>query len=243
MSLDSLRQDIADGCRVLASRNLAPGFLGHISVRVDDDLVLVRCRGPRERGLAHTEADDVRLVRFDGSAGGPGELDGYAVPAELPLHIAVLKRRLDVTSVVHAHPVDVVVADLAGLPFVPLVGAYDIPGAVLAAGGIPVFPRSSLISTPELGDAVAGALGDRPVVVMRGHGLTSTGATVAEAVLRASSVATIAGLARAVAGAGGTPRAIPDDDLADLPDLGGGLNLDTAWRHELARITERTLAT
>ncbi|MBA2953810.1 class II aldolase/adducin family protein [Nocardioides sp. MAH-18] len=237
MSVDDLRREIADGCRVLAARGLAPGILGHISVRVDGTRLLVRCRGSRERGLAHTTADDVRLVDLDGAAGAPGELDGYAVPFELPLHTAVLRRRPDVDVVVHAHPRDVVVADLAGLPILPIVGAYDIPGAVLAAGGVPVFPRSALVSTADLGDAVADALGDRPVVVMRGHGLTATGCSVAEAVLRAQAVATLARLSLDVVTAGGELAPISVDDLAALPDLGGALNLETAWRHELARLT------
>ena len=61
------RELIATACRVLAARGLAEGFLGHISRRVDDDLVLVRCRGPRERGLAWTTPEDVRLVDLDGA--------------------------------------------------------------------------------------------------------------------------------------------------------------------------------
>jgi ribulose-5-phosphate 4-epimerase/fuculose-1-phosphate aldolase len=236
MTLDDLRREVADGCRVLAARDLAPGFLGHISVRVDERHLLVRCRGHRERGLAHSTRADVRLVDRDGNAGAPGELDGYAVPFELPLHTAVLRRRPDVDVVVHAHPRDVVVADLAGLPILPIVGAYDIPGAVLAAGGVPVFPRSALVSTAELGDAVADSLADRPVVVMRGHGLTSTGSTVAEAVLRAHAVATLAELSLGIAAAGGELAPISQEDLDALPDLGGALNLATAWRHELARL-------
>src|SRR5262245_48681873 len=191
-SLDDLRCEVADGCRVLAARDLAPGILGHISLRVDEHLLLVRCRGPRERGLAHTTRADIRLVDLDGNPGAPGELDGYDVPAELALHTALLRRRPDVDVVVHAHPRAVVVADLAGLPILPIVGAYDIPAAVLAAGGVPVFPRAALVATPELGDAVAEALGDRPVVVLRGHGLTAVGSSVAEAVLRAHAVAGLA---------------------------------------------------
>ncbi|MEU6698727.1 transposase [Pseudonocardia sp. NPDC046786] len=56
-----LRVDIATACRVLAARGLADGVLGHISMRVDAYRMLVRCRGPRERGLAFTEPTDVRL--------------------------------------------------------------------------------------------------------------------------------------------------------------------------------------
>lgn len=235
--LDELRALVAEGCRVLAARQLAPGILGHISVRIDESRMLIRCRGPRERGLLHTTAEDIRLVDMAGGPGAAGELDGgYTVPYELPLHSRILMRRPDVTSVVHAHPHNVVAADLAGLPILPIVGAYDIPGAVLAHGGVPVFPRSALIHDPALGDDVADSLGDRPVVLMRGHGLTSTGASVQEAVLRAISVDVIASLSLSIVSAGGTLKPIGVEDLADLPNLGAGLNLGAAWRHEVSRL-------
>lgn len=230
-ALAQLRKEIAEGCRVLAARRLAPGILGHISLRVDASHLLIRCRGPEERGLAWTTPDDVKLVGPEGE----GELGGWTPPYELPLHTRILRRRPDVTCVVHAHPRDVVVADLAGLRIMPVVGAYDIPGAALAADGVPVFPRAALIHTNELADTVADALGRHHAVVMRGHGLTTVGASVAEAVLRAASVQSLASISLAVAAAGGTPRPIPDEDLAELPDLGSALNLGAAWRHELAR--------
>src|SRR5688500_15740589 len=67
------RSLIANACRVLANRGLADGILGHVSLRIDDESLLVRCRGPRERGLGFTEPEDIRLIRFDGTAAAPGE--------------------------------------------------------------------------------------------------------------------------------------------------------------------------
>jgi ribulose-5-phosphate 4-epimerase/fuculose-1-phosphate aldolase len=232
--LDDLRADIAQACRVMAGRGLADGVLGHISVRVDADRMLIRCRGPRERGLAHTEPADVRLVDLDGN----GDLGDRRPPAELPLHAEVLRARPDVRCVVHAHPFAVVAADLAGHRIRPILGAYDIPGAHLAAGGVPVHPRSVLIRTPELAREMVASLGDRPVVLLRGHGVTATGDTPAEAVLTAASVDVLARMTLAVASAGGAPQPIPDADLAELPDLGPAFFVATAWRHELARIGE-----
>ncbi|KAB2584679.1 aldolase [Rhodococcus erythropolis] len=237
--LDELRHLVAEGCRVLAARQLAPGILGHISYRIDETRLLVRCRGAQERGLAHTTPQDIRLVELTGEPGAPGELDGYTVPYELPLHSRVLMRRPDVMSVVHAHPANVVAADLAGLTILPIVGAYDIPGAVLAHGGVPVFPRAALIHNSALGDDVADSLGERPVVLMRGHGLTSTGTSVQEAVLRAISVDTIASLSLSIVSAGGTLKPIGAEDLADLPNLGAGLNLGASWRHEVSMLGSR----
>ncbi|MCW2722531.1 class II aldolase/adducin family protein [Pseudonocardia sp.] len=232
------RHEIAEACRVLAAPGLADGFLGHISRRISANTLLIRCRGPRERGLAFTEAGDVRLVDTDGAAAAPGELDGgYRPPNELPLHVEVLRARRDVDVVVHAHPPAVVAADLAGIALRSIIGAFDIPGARLAAGGIPVYPRGVLIRDAILGREMAAALGDRPVVVLRAHGLTSTGPSVPDAVLRAISIDTLAGLSLRIVAAGGTLVDLPEQDMAELPDLGASFNSATAWRHELARLS------
>jgi len=230
--LAGLRSELAIACRVLAARGLSDGILGHISLRIDAGHLLIRCRGPRERGLAFTEAADVQLLDFDGA----GAEDGYSPPSELPLHIAALKADAGSRCVVHAHPPAVVAADLAGIRLRPILGAFDIPGAHLAAGGIPVYPRGVLIRTAALAAEMVAAMGDRPVVVLRAHGLTCRGISLAEAVLRAISVDVIARMSLTIAGAGGTLVDLPADDLAMLPNLGETFNLTTAWRHEVARL-------
>ncbi|MGJ9372530.1 class II aldolase/adducin family protein [Nesterenkonia sp. CF4.4] len=230
------RSLIADACRVLAGRGLADGILGHISLRVDEESLLVRCRGPRERGLGHTEVEDIRLIGFDGTEALPGELDGWSVPNELPLHTAVLRARDDVDAVVHAHPPRIVAADLAGIAIRPIIGAFDIPGTQLAAGGVPIYPRGVLVRNQLLASEMVAAMEKFPVLVLRAHGLTSAASTVEQAVLQAISVDTIAGLSIDILSAGGTLRDIPDEDMAELPNLGAGFNTETAWRHEMARI-------
>ncbi|MEU4670447.1 class II aldolase/adducin family protein [Amycolatopsis sp. NPDC023774] len=230
------RRLVSDACRVLAARGLAEGFLGHVSLRIDDERLLVRCRGNQERGLAWTTPEDIRLVDLDGAAAAAGELDGWSVPNELPLHTEVLRTDPEVKAVVHAHPPSVVAADLAGLAIRPIVGAYDIPGAKLAAGGVPVYPRGVLVRNRTLAKEMVVAMGGRPVVLLRGHGLTSSGGSVQEAVLRALSVDTLARMALDVVSAGGRLADLPPEDLAELPDLGPAFNEGVAWRHELARL-------
>jgi ribulose-5-phosphate 4-epimerase/fuculose-1-phosphate aldolase len=233
-----LPEAIATGCQVLAETGLTPNVLGHISIRVSPDELLVRCRGPRESGLAFTTADDIKLVPLNGV---PDDLEGWTVPNELPIHTAIMRARADVTAVVHAHPPAVVAMSLAGLPWLPIVGAYDIPAARLAARGIPTWPRAVLVNTPELGDELAAHLGDRSVGVLYGHGLVSVGSgaperALAEAVTNAVAIDSLAQLTLSVHAAGGTIVPIADADLAQLPDLGAGFNVETMWRHLVARI-------
>jgi len=230
------RAAIALACRVAARRELVEGILGHISLRIDEERLLIRCRSDDDFGLEFTRPNDIRLVRLDGSAGGPGELDGYRVPNELPIHVETMLAKPHHRAVAHLHPKATVAADLAGITITPIYGAFDIPGAWLARGGVPVYPRAVLIRTSELGKEMVSAMADRPVVICRGHGLASAAPTVRQAVLQAISVNELARMSLTVLAAGGTVAPIAAEDFEDLPDLGAGFNTDAAWRYELARI-------
>jgi ribulose-5-phosphate 4-epimerase/fuculose-1-phosphate aldolase len=218
---------------------LVDGTLGHISARVDDEHLLIRCRSDSDTGVAFTRPDDIRLIRFDGSPGSTGELDGYEVPNELPIHVETLLAHPEHRAVAHLHPAAVVAADLAGIRIEPIYGAFDIPGARLARGGVPVYPRAVLIRTAELGKEMVAAMAGRPVVICRGHGITSAAATVPQAVLQAISLDQLACMSLRIRSAGGTCRPIDESDWTDLPNLGPAFTAEAAWRHELARLEWR----
>jgi ribulose-5-phosphate 4-epimerase/fuculose-1-phosphate aldolase len=217
----------------MAATGLVENILGHISARISSDELLIRCRGPQEAGLAFTTAADVRAVPLVGRAAAE---DGWRPPNELPIHTAILRSRPETIAVVHAHPPAVVAFSLLDRPLEPVYGAYDIPGARLAAEGVPVWPRSALINSDALAAEMVAAMGSRPAVILRGHGIVTTAAgpprqAVAEAVLTALAINTLARHTLTVLQAGGTPKPIADEDLAALPDLGGGFNVEVLWRH------------
>jgi ribulose-5-phosphate 4-epimerase/fuculose-1-phosphate aldolase len=236
--LAHLRRTVALGCRVLAASGATTALLGHVSVRLEDGRVLVRCRGPRERGLLFTEASDIRVVGLDDS-GDVGE--GYRLPNEFPIHAEILRARPGVGSVVHAHPRSVVVADLAGLALRPVFGAFDIPAYRLAADGLAGYPHSGLVRTAASGRALAAALGDRPACVLRGHGVVTVGDGPIAAVLRVLALDELARVTLQVARAGGQPDEVPEADRADLPDLGAEFNERALWRHHVGRLALRGL--
>lgn len=238
MQLSQARREVAEACRVLAFTGLAQDVLGHISLRVGADELLVRCRGPHEQGLLFTTPDDIHLVRFDGRNQVPR---GYTMPSELPIHVEVMRARPYVEAVVHAHPQAVVTADLAGLRLRPIIGAYNIPAMRMAYDGIPVYPRSVLISRAELAVEMLAAMDSAPVCVLRGHGLTATGVSIAQAVIRALNVEALARVILGVAQAGGVPPSVPEADIAELPDLGSTLNEEHLWRYHLARLNRAKL--
>jgi 3,4-dihydroxyphthalate decarboxylase len=233
VNVAELREQVATACRVLADEGLVDSVLGHVSARVGDRMLL-RCRGPREHGLRFTTGEDVRLVDLDG---GNAELDGgWSLPKELPIHGEVLRARPEVGAVVHAHPPAVLLCGLAGLELRPVFGAYNIPAMRLALEGVPVYRRSVLISRPELAAEMIAAMGDRPVCLLRGHGITVTGATVQQAVVRALNLDALARVTLALAQLGRQPPDLPPEDVAELPDLGAAFNDDLVWRFHLARL-------
>jgi 3,4-dihydroxyphthalate decarboxylase len=234
------RHQVAVGCRIIAHAGLAEDVLGHISVRLDDGTILVRARGPAECGLLFTTPADILAVDLEGRP--VADDSGYRVPNELPIHLACYRADPQVRAVVHAHPPAVIAADLAGVALAPMIGAYNIPAAKLAAGGIPVFPRGVLINTDALAGEMVGAMGGRPVCILRGHGITATGATVPQAVARALAVDSLARMACRVAALGTVPMALAAEDLDQLPDLGSAFNDELLWRHRERRLAEAGLA-
>lgn len=195
--------------------------------------MLIRCRGPREHGLAFSTADDIRATTLDGTPLDPDE--GYRTPNELPIHGATLAARPDVGAVVHAHPRAMLLCGIAGLPLRPIIGAYNIPAMRMAAGGIPVYPRSVLIRTPELAADMLAVLGDGPACLLRGHGVTVVGETLEQAVVRALDLNALAEVTLAAAQAGRVPDPIDAADIAELPDLGSAFNDIAVWRYYAAK--------
>ncbi|MCW2864992.1 MAG: 3,4-dihydroxyphthalate decarboxylase [Actinoallomurus sp.] len=233
------RATVAQACRILAMEGLVEGVLGHVSVRAGDDRMLIRCRGRDEHGLMFTTDDDVRLTDLGGTIVGDGE--GYTVPNELPIHGELLRARPEVNAVVHAHPPDVLLCGVAGLELRPVFGSYNIPAMRMALEGVPVYPRSVLIRRPELAHEMIAAMGDRPVCVLRGHGITVTGASVEEAVVRALNLNALATVTLELARLGVRPERLPEEDVAELPDLGSAFNDLSVWRYHVAKLRSREM--
>jgi 3,4-dihydroxyphthalate decarboxylase len=235
MSYPAERELLALACRVLALEGLAETTLGHVSLRTGRTHFLVRARRPVERGLQFSTAEDVALVDLDGNL-APGE-PPVALPAELPIHAALLAARPDCAAVVHAHSPAVVACTIAGVPLRPVVGAYNIPAMHLAADGIPVYRFAGLIRTAKRAAGLLSAMGDRPVCLLQGHGLATAGRSLAAAMLAAIDVHVLAGLTVTCWQMQRPLTEVDLDDYRDLPDLGPGYE-EQVWRCYAAKAAQ-----
>ena len=235
-ALEELREKVALSCRILAMEGLVEGVLGHVSARIaDSQEMVIRCRSNEECGVLFTKASDIRRVDWHGQ--GLDLRDGYEVPKEFPIHSEIYKVRPEVGCVIHAHPSAALICGITDLQFRPVFGAYNIPAMRIALEGIPIFPRSLLVTRPELAVALIESMGQKHICLMKGHGITVTGTTVEEATVRALNFNILAKVTLQVAQTGRHAEDIVAEDIAELPDLGSTFNDMWAWRY-YAKLTQ-----
>jgi HCOMODA/2-hydroxy-3-carboxy-muconic semialdehyde decarboxylase len=174
-------EDLVAGSLILADQGVLDGF-GHISVRHPGNpnrYLMSRSKAP-----ALMTADDVIEYDLDSNAvnanGRPSFIERF-------IHGAIYKARPDINSVVHSHSPAVIPFGVSQVPMRPVAGT-----AGFLVVGVPVFEirkyggmTNLLVSTAELGKALADTLDDKPVALMRGHGNVVVGQTVQIAVFRA----------------------------------------------------------
>lgn len=209
--VDELKLLVSQSCRVLGKENMTREPAGHVSARIPGtDRIVIKGRGPGEAALRYTMPEDLMILDLDGQrVEGRADLNP---PNETPIHTEIYKARPDVNCVIHVHPTNVVLFTICNKELLPLIGAYD-PGALqLVLDGIPRYPRSILISSPQLGQDLARAIGSKSVCLMRGHGITAVGSNVQEATMTAWRLNDLAEVNYRAALLG-TPEPIPPEDL------------------------------
>jgi HCOMODA/2-hydroxy-3-carboxy-muconic semialdehyde decarboxylase len=176
-----LIEDIVVGSRILADFGVLDGF-GHVSARHPTNpnhFLMSRSLAP-----ALVSADDIMEFDLDGNA---VDARGRSLFLERFIHSEIYKARPDVMSVVHSHSPGVIPFSVSQVPLRPM---YHNPSFL--AAGVPVWDirkdfgeTDMLVRDPALGKSLAQTLGDKPVVLMRGHGDVAVGPSVKMAVFRA----------------------------------------------------------
>jgi HCOMODA/2-hydroxy-3-carboxy-muconic semialdehyde decarboxylase len=175
-----LIDDLVAANRILADRGVVDGY-GHVSARDPRDparYLLARSLAPE----LVTEADIMELD-LDSRP-----LDGRdrAMYLERFIHGEIYKVRPDVMAIVHHHSPSVIPFTIGAAPLRPLYHMSAFIGLgvpnfeIRAAGGM----TDMLISSPELGAALARTLGRHPAALLRGHGGVVVGSSVPLAVGR-----------------------------------------------------------
>jgi L-fuculose-phosphate aldolase len=163
----SLREQVAWACRILAAEGYADLTLGHVSARAPDGSIWIKRKGV---ALDEVEAGDVVSL----------EDTDAVLHLETVLHTGVYAVRADVGAVVHGHPPYATALGATAADLVPL--THD---GILFADGVGRFDDPDLIVDEDKGGAVAVALGGRRALLMENHGVLVAGKDVPWAVLTA----------------------------------------------------------
>lgn len=182
LSARSVLDDLVLANHILYRQRVLDGF-GHVSVRHPLDparFLLSQSKAP-----GSVTRGDILVYGLDGEAIDAPDRRLYL---ERYIHSAIYAERADVMAVVHSHSPAVIPFGVTDVPLRPVNHVCGFLGA-----GAPIFeirdvagPATDLlIRSQELGIAMARALGNAPVVLMRGHGSTAVGPSLPLAVYRA----------------------------------------------------------
>jgi ribulose-5-phosphate 4-epimerase/fuculose-1-phosphate aldolase len=102
----------------------------------------------------------------------------------------------------------------------------------LALKGIPVYPRSLTLHTPEQVHAMQEVMGAGDICILRGHGLVVVGTSVEQATVTAIKLDTLAKMNLQAASLGQVPS-ISQEDIAEFKSRAGKGNssVEGLWRY------------
>jgi ribulose-5-phosphate 4-epimerase/fuculose-1-phosphate aldolase len=215
-------EELAAASRILVDQGVFDAA-GHVSMRhpVNPERFLM------SRSLAPELVSAGDIMEFD--------LDCNAIDArgrnafiERFLHGEIYRARSDVMAVAHSHSPAVIAFGLTGTP---LRAMYH--NAAFLAAGVPVFDirekfgaTDIVISSAAKGAALAQVLADKPVALLRAHGMVAVGPSLPVAVFRAIFTVTSAAIQHQAMALGG-PLAALDAEEGRLADV---VNVQTVGR-------------
>ncbi len=164
-----LREQLATCARIFAMQGMI-GLFGHVSVyQPAIKRVLITPGMGSDKGSLKPE--DMVATDLDGKP-----LEGKeGPPVEWPIHTALHGARADALAVAHLHTPYATLFAIAKRKFQPV----TLQGAIFS-DGVPLYPQAQLITTPDRGDELLKAIGDKRAVLLRGHGIVVAGKNLQE---------------------------------------------------------------
>ncbi len=175
-TIDALKESLIHAGRILASEGQGDLIFGHVTARLPDDDARFLMK-PHQFGLEEITPENLITVNLEGEKVA-GESQRHI---EVFIHSEILRVRSDVGAVVHTHAPYAVAFSALGRPL----QGIGHEGSLFHAG-LPVFSETAdLIIDQTRGKAVARALADSNVLIMRNHGIVTAGRTIEEATVLA----------------------------------------------------------
>lgn len=205
--------DLVVAYRTLADHGILDAY-GHVSLRSKDRpdrYFLSRALAPEV-----VQMEDIMEFTLDSEPLDQRERELYS---ERFIHGEIYKCRPDVGAVVHNHSPTIVPFSITKVPLRPLTAVGSFIGLGVPTFEIRQFQRGSdiRVRTPELGQALASVVANKPAALMRGHGAVVVAPDLATVVARSIYLELGAKQllqAMTIAGPGGEIVCLDDEEVA-----------------------------
>ncbi len=167
MNENKLREQICTLASSMFDRGITHGSTGNISVRLDNDDILVT---PSGSSFGRLEPNEIVKVTKSGQFIG-----SFSPTKELPLHKAFYETRgMKSGAVVHLHSThSVALSMLPGIDEDNVLPSYT-PYSIMLLGKVKLLPFF-VPGDPAMGDAIKGLAGKRSAVLLANHGPVVSG--------------------------------------------------------------------
>jgi L-fuculose-phosphate aldolase len=165
----SERKEVAHFMRRLYKHGLTTTSGGNISLRLSDDLILIT---PTATDKGRMKWKEVGIVNIFGENFTPQ----LKPSIETAMHLAIYKRKNDVSAIVHAHPV-----------FASLFTAIkakintNLTSEAKAILGDPLLVRYAVMGSKALAEVAAENIMKSDILLLENHGILTTGSTLLQA--------------------------------------------------------------
>ncbi|MCC6126325.1 MAG: class II aldolase/adducin family protein [Pirellulales bacterium] len=169
LNLNQIKKEICDIGDRIYKKGFAAGNDGNISYRISENQVVCTptlvCKG-------YLKPDDLCIVDMEGK-----QLSGSRKrTSEVMLHLAIMKERPDVKSVVHCHPPHATAFGIAREPVPQCV----LPEVEIFLGDVPIT-RYEIPGGQDFADTILPFVHKCNVIILANHGTVSFGETVEKA--------------------------------------------------------------
>ena len=163
------RKEVARFMRRLYKHGLTTTSGGNISFRISDELILIT---PSATDKGRMKWKEVGMVTILGE-----NLTPHLRPSiETAMHLAIYKKKKDVTAIVHAHPVFA--------SFFTTIRAKintNLTAEARAILGDPLFVKYAVMGSQALADIAAENILKSDILLLQNHGILTTGSNLLQA--------------------------------------------------------------
>ena len=171
INIHKVKQEICDIGDRLYKKGFAAANDGNISYRVSDNQLVCT---PTGISKGYMKPDDLCIADMSGK-----QISGKRkMTSEVKLHIAIMKERPEVKSVVHCHPPHATAFGIAREP----VPSCVLPEVEIFLGDVPIA-KYDIPGSQTFADTILPFVHKSNVIILANHGTVSFGETVREGVL------------------------------------------------------------